>query len=225
MTLPQPHPVAAHPASDEEIVARVLEGDAALYEILMRRHNQRMYRAVRSILKSESEVEDILQEAYLAAFEHLRSFDGRARVSTWLVRIAVNKALDRLRRSSRLVALDGWPEEDIPAPDPPGAVAPSPESQSVSHELTRLLARAIDALPAIYRSVYVMREVEGLSTDDTAACLDLEPATVKTRLHRARARLRADLVREVGASARETFCFGSTRCDELVARVLGSLPA
>lgn len=220
----RPHPIAAHPLTDEEVIARVRAGDTALYEVLMRRHNQRMYRAVRSILRNEVDVEDVLQEAYLAAFEHLDGFDGRAKVSTWLVRIAVNKALDRLRRASRLVGLDGWPEEDLVVRSPSTHARRDPEAQSAASQLTELLSAAIDALPAVYRSVYILREVEDLSTKETAESLGLEPATVKTRLHRARARLRDDLERQAGASAREAFSFGATRCDELVARVLARIP-
>lgn len=223
MEAPRPHPKAAHPLTDEEVVARIRAGDTALYEILMRRYNQRMYRAVRSILRVEGDVEDVLQEAHLAAFQNLEGFDGRARISTWLVRIAVNKALDHLRRVSRLVGIDGWPEEDLVAQSPPTPANRDPEAQSASRELTQLLSRAIDALPAVYRSVYMFREVEGLDTRETAECLSLEPATVKTRLHRARARLRDGLQRQAGTSARETFSFGSSRCDELVARVLARI--
>jgi len=223
MEVQEPHPVAAHPLSDEEVVARVCAGDGGLYEVLMRRHNQRMYRAVRSILRGEDDVEDVLQEAWLAAFVHLEGFDGRARVSTWLVRIAVNKALDRLRRSSRLVGLDGWPEEDLVERSDRAGGPRDPEAQSASRELTRLLHDAIDVLPAVYRSVYVLREVEGLSTEETAACLGIEQGTAKTRLHRARARLREQLERKAGASVREAFGFGAARCDALVAHVLARI--
>ncbi len=218
-----PLPAADLGLSDEEVVARVRAGEPALYEILMRRYNQLLYRSVRSILRDEGEVEDVLQDAYLAAFQHLDDFAGRSLVSTWLVRIAINKALDRLRRSSRLVGLDGWPEEDLVAQSPPLPVRPDPEAQSSARELARLLAEAIDVLPARYRAVYMLREVEGLDTREAAACLDLPEATVKTRLHRARARLRDELERLAGTSAGETFSFGAGRCDALVARVLARI--
>ena len=214
------HPLSEDPLSDEEVVVRVREGDVALYEVLMRRHNQRMYRAVRSILRNEGEVDDVLQDAYLSAFEHLDGFDGRARFSTWLVRIAINKALDRHRRASRVVGLDGWAEEELLARTPETLAHRDPEVMSSSRELTRLLQDAIDLLPAAFRSVYMLREVEGLAVSETAECLGIEPATVKTRLHRARARLRQELERRAGASARETFSFGSSRCDALVEIVL-----
>ncbi len=218
-----PLPATAHALSDAEVVARVLAGEPALYEILMRRYNQLLYRSVRSILRDEAEVEDVLQDAWLAAFQKLDGFAGRAQVSTWLVRIAINKALDRLRRSSRLVGLDGWPEEDLVAQTPPHPAHASPEAQSSARELARLLGEAIDALPARYRAVYMLREVEALDTRAVATCLELPEATVKTRLHRARARLREELERLAGASARETFGFGAGRCDALVARVLARI--
>ncbi len=213
------HPVARHPQSDEEIVARVQEGEIALYEVLMRRHNQRLYRAVRGVLRNESDIEDILQDAYLAAFEALGGFEGRSRFSTWLVRIAINKALDRIRRTSRIVGLDGWPEEEILERVPEARRSPNPEAESGRRELSRLLEEAIDTLPAPFRSAYLLREVEGLSTRETAECLGIEPATVKTRIHRARARLRESLEEMVGASAPDTFNFGASRCDALVERV------
>ncbi len=212
--------------SDEEIVARVAAGDLPMYEVLMRRHNQLVYRAVRAILRNESEVEDVLQETYLAAYSHLGDFAGRARFSTWLVRIAVNKAVDRLRLTSRESDLDPASEEEFVARI--SALAPQqeavdPEQQSVSRELTLLLTGAIDALPPTYRTIYMLREVEGLSTQEAADALDLEPATVKTRLHRARGLLRERLYRDAGASASETFTFGAQRCDRVVAAVLARI--
>ena len=219
MKAPLQHPVASHPLSDEEIVVRVQAGEVALYEVLMRRHNQRMYRAVRGILRNESEIDDILQDAYLSAFENLAGFAGRSRFSTWLVRIAINKALDRIRRTSRIVGLDGWPEDEILAKIPETQHFPNPEAESGRRELSRLLEEAIDTLPTSFRSAYLLREVEGLSTRETAECLGIEVATVKTRIHRARARLREALEERVGASAPDTFNFGASRCDALVARV------
>lgn len=216
----------ATPATDEEIVARVLAGDTALYEIVMRRHNQRLYRTVRSILSDESEVEDVLQEAYLSAYHHLAEFAGRARFSTWLVRIAVNKALDRQRRSGRVVALEACgpaASEAWPGVEPLATRIPDPEQESASLELVALLGRAIDALPIHYRSVYVLREVEDLDTREVADCLMLSEGTVKTRLHRARAMLREALDRDLGVATRKMFIFGGHRCDDLVAAVLPRL--
>jgi RNA polymerase sigma-70 factor (ECF subfamily) len=211
--------------SDEEVLARVQAGDLAPYEILMRRHNQKLYRAVRAVLRDESEVEDVVQEAYVSAYRHLAAFEGRARFSTWLVRITVNAALDRRRRRARVVALDPVLEDQLAAEDglSSGGADDDPERQSARRELACLLERAIDALPEPFRLVYVLRDVEGLSTQETAESLELEPNTVKTRLHRARSLLRDGLYRHLDRGALETFPFGGERCDRIVAAVLERL--
>ncbi|MGH7287215.1 MAG: RNA polymerase sigma factor [Myxococcota bacterium] len=212
--------------SDEEIVARVQAGDLALYEIVMRRHNQQVYRAVRSILRDESEAEDVVQEAYVSAYRHLAEFEGRARFSTWLVRIAVNGALDRRRRRARIVPLDPASEELSEAPSAPwggGTDGDDPERQAARRELAHLLERAIDDLPDSFRAVYVLRDVEGMSTQETADSLALEPNTVKTRLHRARSLLRNRLYRNIDGAALDAFPFGAGRCDRVVAAVLHRL--
>jgi RNA polymerase sigma-70 factor (ECF subfamily) len=212
--------------SDEEVVARIRAGELALYEILMRRHNQKLYRAVRAILRDENEVEDVVQEAYFSAYRHLADFEGRARFSTWLVRIGVNGALDRRRRRARVVALDPSMEDHLAAADEPslgGTDRGDPEQQSARRELARLLERAIDTLPELFRMVYVLRDVEGMSTQETAESLALEVNTVKTRLHRARSMLRERLYQNVDKAALEAFPFGAERCDRLVAAVLDRL--
>lgn len=208
--------------SDSEVVARVRAGDTALFELLMRRHNQRLFRTLRAILKSDGEAEDALQECYVRAYRKLHTFEDRARVSTWLTRIGVNLALDRLRRQARVVSLD--PEAFAAELDRSGERAPvNPEDANVSRELAGLLERAIDALPLAYRSVFVMREIEGLGTRDTAESLGIEEATVKTRLHRARGRLRETLYEHAGSTAPDVFRFGGARCDRVVAGVLERL--
>ncbi|MGH0034174.1 MAG: RNA polymerase sigma factor [Myxococcota bacterium] len=215
------------PLTDEEVVQRVLGGDSALYEILMRRHNQRLYRAVRSILRDEAEVEDVLQDAYLSAYRNLAEFEGRARFSTWLTRIAVNRALDRRRRRAKVVALDSRDPEvpmDRDRERVWGTRTEDPERQSARRELGHLLEGAIDELPDRYRGVYILREVEGLSVQETAATLDVEPNTVKTRLHRARGLLRERLVRDFDGAKADAFPFGAERCDRVVAAVLEALP-
>jgi RNA polymerase sigma-70 factor (ECF subfamily) len=211
--------------SDEEVLDRVRGGEVALYEILMRRHNQKLYRAVRAILRDESEVEDVLQDVYLSAYRSLGEFEGRSRVSTWLVRIAVNSALDRRRRRARLVAVDPATQERIAARGGPETVSgvADPERQSARHELARLLEGAIDALPEGFRLVYVLRDVEGMSTQEAARSLGLEVGTVKTRLHRARAMLRERLCRTVDRAALAVFPFGAERCDRVVRAVLDRL--
>ena len=202
--------------SDEEVVLCVRAGDVALYGVLMRRYNQRLYRAVRAILRDESEIEDVLQEAYLAAYRNLAEFEGRARFSTWLVRIAVNKALDRRRQRSPVVALSDATDAAMTS----ATHRDDPERQSARRELAMLLEDAIDALPELFRGVYLLREVDGMSVEETAESLGLELNTVKTRLHRARSLLRAQLADDLGAAGLHAFPFGGQRCDRLVAAVL-----
>jgi RNA polymerase sigma-70 factor (ECF subfamily) len=202
--------------SDEEIVAQVLAGEAKLFEVLMRRHNQRLYRVARAILRQEDEIEDVLQDAYLSAYRSLGAFEGRARFATWLVRIAAHHALDRRRRRARLVAFDPEGPEGRLAGSDPG----DPEQQRTAREVAQLLERAIDALPQRYRVVYVLRQVQGLEPDEVADCLGIGKGTVKTRLHRARALLRAALDRDPDPVADRVFPFGGERCDRLVGVIL-----
>jgi len=209
--------------TDAEVVARVRSGETALFELLMRRHNERLFRTLRAILRCDVEAEDAMQECYLRAYRELHTFEGRSRLSTWLTRIGVNLALDRRRRQSRLVFLGSDAlEVSLETSATPGPV--TPEAAQVSRELTRLLVTAIDDLPLDYRAVYVLREVEGLGTRETAESLGILEATVKTRLYRARARLREVLAGCAGASAAEVFRFGGERCNRVVARVLARLP-
>jgi RNA polymerase sigma-70 factor (ECF subfamily) len=212
--------------SDEEIVERVCRGESALYQVLMRRHNQRVYRTARAILRDEQDVEDVLQDAYLSAFRSLDRFERRSRFSTWLVRITVHHAIDRSRRRARLVPVEPGFEDALVARRGAalsGSHAVDPERVSGARELTRLVESGIDALPDPYRVVFVLREVESLDTEEVAACLGIEPATVKTRLHRARGLLRARLEQALGAAARDAFPFGGARCDGLVAAVMERL--
>jgi RNA polymerase sigma-70 factor (ECF subfamily) len=206
--------------SDGEIVERVRAGDRASYEILMRRHNQRVYRAVRSILADESEVEDVMQDAYLSAYRGLGAFAGRARFSTWLVRIAVHHAIDRVRRSGRFVPFDPLREDELEAWTGAASRTGDPERALGDRELARRLEDAIDALPAPFRTAWVLRELEGMTTSDAAECLGVEEGTVKTRLHRARRLLREALGPELGAARGAAFRFAGARCDRIVAGVL-----
>ena len=178
--LPAPIETPASSAlTDEEIIARVLAGERGLFELLMRRHNERIYRAVRSVLRDEPEAEDAMQQAYVDAFQHLGEFAGRSRFSTWLTRIALNEALARRRRIHPDAPGD---EEMANVPDPRS----SPEQRASDGELHRVISDAIDLLPEHFRTVFVLRAVQGLSVQETAESLDLNEETVKTRLHRAR---------------------------------------
>jgi RNA polymerase sigma-70 factor (ECF subfamily) len=204
---------SARQLSDEDLVDRIRAGDTSLFELLMRRHNQRLYRVARSILRDDAEVEDVLQEAYVRAFAHLDQFVGRSRFATWLTRIAVHEALHRCRRRRRFAAFDT-------VADVVESAAPGPEASTFHGELRQVLETSIDHIPEHFRTVFVLREVEGLSTEETAACLSIPQETVKTRLHRARQQLRDQLDRALDSALHDAFGFGHERCDRLVAAVL-----
>jgi RNA polymerase sigma-70 factor (ECF subfamily) len=213
--------------TDEGIVQAVLDGDTAVFELLMRRYNERLYRAARAITRDEREAEDVMQQAYVNAFAHLRQFKGHAQFATWLTRIAVNEALARVRLRGRYEPFDDDPaQEDTVAPLWSSS---DPERQAFAGELRDLLEWAIDALPAGAREVFVLRDVEGLNTADTAASLGVSEDVVKTRLSRARTALRRTLLDRAGATASDVFRFYRPRCDRLVAQVLmriaGTAPA
>jgi len=213
---------AQAPDSDDALVPRILAGESALFEHIMRRHNQRLFRTARAILNDDAEAEDVMQETYTRAFAHLGQFRGEAQLGTWLVRIAVHEAFARVRRRRRLAPLP--PDDDVetlPMPDRPMPI--DPEREANNAELRRLLERAIDELPETYRTVFVLREVEGLSTATTAECLGVSEEVVKTRLSRARLRLRDGLYERAGAQASSAFTFGAERCDRVVAAVLTRL--
>lgn len=204
--------------TDEEVVRQVLAGNTALFELLMRRCNERLYRAARSIVRNEQEAEDVMQQAYVNAFMHLRQFNGSAQFSTWLTRIAINEALGRVRRQGRYEPFDDdfSNVESLMA----GSSPDNPERQAFTGELRGLLEGAIDTLPDGMREVFVLRDVEGMNTAEVAECLGVSEAVVKTRLSRGRAALRRELLQEVGATAPEAFRFYRPRCDRVVANVL-----
>ena len=219
--------MASTPPSDEELVRRVRAGETALFELLMRRYNQRLFRTARAILRNEDEAEDVIQQAYVSAYTHLDQFEERARFSTWLTRIAVNEAFARLRRQRRVKEVDTMSEPDGSFMETLDSKALDPEQQALRGELRAILESAFEALPEIYRSVFMLREVEGLSTLDAAECLGLNEDTVKTRLHRARRLLRAELFERAGLATAELFPLHLSRCDRVVAAVYAklSLPA
>lgn len=208
---------------DEEVVRRVLDGETALFELVMRRYNQRLYRVARAILRDDAEAEDVMQDAYVRAFEHLSQFAGRSQFATWLTRIAIHEALARVQRRKKTDQLgvnewnDGEGEMNIPA------TALNPEEQLSASELGRALESAILSIPEQYRLVLMMRDVEQLSTTETAAALDLSEENVKVRLHRARAMVRKNLFAQAGAEAPRAFGFMGERCDRVVAKVMARI--
>jgi RNA polymerase sigma-70 factor (ECF subfamily) len=203
--------------SDVEVVKRIRDGETALFEILMRRYNQRLYRVARSILKDDGEAEDVMQQAYVNAYAHLDQFAGRASFSTWLTKIAIYEALARLR--GRDVESD---EDTITHIQDRG---PDPEHQAFATELRSLIESAVDSLPEHQRIVFTLRQIEGLSTAETAESLGISEDNVKTRLHRARALLRDDLLARTGSATSDAFQFHLSRCDRVVARVLETIAA
>lgn len=208
--------------TDQEIVDRVKAGDTALYEIIMRRYNQRLYRVARAILRDDSESEDVMQDAYVRAYQHLDQFAGRAPFSTWLTRIAVHEALARLRSRKRNEQLSEIEEEGDPHMDL-AEHSPSPEDNASIAEASRLLEEALLRLPDQYRIVVTLRDIEDLSTAETAASLDLTEENVKVRLHRGRAMARRWLLSKVGSGAKDAFPFMGVRCDRVVAAVFARL--
>ena len=209
--------------TDEDVIRQVLAGNTAQFELLMRRHNERLYRAARAIVRDEHEVEDVMQQAYVNAFAHLRQYNGSARFSTWLTRIAINESLARIRHQIRHQPLrdtDGRAAIDQIA----GRIAvDDPERDAMASELRDHLESAIDTLPDGIREVVVLRAVEGLSTAEVADSLSVSEDVVKTRLLRGRAALRRILLDRAGAPLSEAFRFYRPRCDRVVARVFARL--
>lgn len=208
-------PLVAERISDEEVVARVLAGETALFEVIMRRYNQRLYRAARAITHDDYQAEDILQATYVNAYEHLRQYSGGAPFGAWLTRIAVNEALGRLRRLHRVDGSHG--DED--GMDRFAAPGPTPEQSAADAEMTRFLESLVSALPHSSRVVFMLREVEGMSTAETAEALGISEENVKVRLHRARGLLRQRLSAYAPREIGNAFPFHATRCDRVVSRV------
>ena len=215
-------PVQETGPADADVIVRIRAGETDLFEVLMRRYNQRVYRIARTILPDDAEAEELVQEAWVRAYEHLDEFAGRAAFSTWLIRILLHEGWARARRGRRFEALP--PEESM------GGMAmkdqsleTGPERKVLDKEVRTLLEAAIESLPGGYRTVFVMRDVEELSTAETAECLDVTQEVVKTRLHRARASLRNELLAMAGGQARSAFPFLGARCDRTVERVLSRI--
>ena len=206
--------------SDDDVVSRVRAGETGLYEMLMRRYNQRLFRVIRSVVMNDDEAEDVLQEAWVRAYEHLDQFAGRASFSTWVTRIAFHEGLARTRKNRRWTPLENPEGEIMAEAERRQTTAETPEMQAERSQLGRMLQAAVDALPETYRSVFVLREVEQLSTTETAECLELSEEAVKTRLHRSRALLRRDLESRLGPAISEAYAFLGARCDRIVMRVL-----
>jgi len=224
---PQSSPPAS--LSDAELVRTLVGGDVKAFEQLMRRHNRTLFRTARSILRDDAEAEDVLQESYLRAYRCLGEYRGEAKVSTWLVRIVVNEALARLRKEARRAAVVPIRSGDFDehAYDVEAVMRDhdGPEALAEREEIRRLIEQKIDALPDGFRTVFVLRALEELSVEETAAVLGIPPATVRSRFFRARSQLREALSREIDLALGDAFAFLGERCDRVVAHIMAQLAA
>jgi RNA polymerase sigma-70 factor (ECF subfamily) len=214
--------------SDAEIARRIAAGDHSAFELMMRRHNRPLYRTARSILKDDAEAEDVLQEAYLLAYRGIGKFRGESSLATWLTRIVVNEAIARSRKSNRraeIIRLDGdnASSNDTLDATMDESTSEQPEPAALRAEMRHLLEKKIDSLPDAFRTVFVLRALEEMTVDETAACLGIPEATVRTRFFRARSLLREALSREIDFAFEDAFAFDGARCDRIVAGVLARL--
>ncbi|PWE17175.1 RNA polymerase sigma factor [Marinicauda salina] len=224
---PASQPQAATSTADEtDLVRRARNGDEAAVREIIRRNNQRLFRAARGLLDSDHEAEDVVQEAYVKAFTRLDGFDGRAALSTWLTRIAVNAALSRLRKrrpTADLEAIDMHANQNggqiLPFPSNP----PDPEASAARAEARRFIEQALNGLPAAFRLVFILRDVQGLTTEEAAEAMGVKPQTVKTRLFRARRLIREAIDGSLEAGFSGLYPFDGARCANLADRVVAAL--
>ncbi|TFW32160.1 RNA polymerase sigma factor [Massilia horti] len=214
--------------SDAELAQRIACADQQAFVLLMRRHNQRLFRTARSILHDDAESQDAVQDAWLHAWRAIAQYRGEASLSTWLTRIVVNEAIARERKSSRRAQVTPLYGEDLPLPENTEAgmdtgEPDTPERGAMRQEARALLEQALDVLPEAFRTVFMLRAVEEMNGEEVAACLGIPEATVRSRFFRARAMLRAALAREFDYALEEAFGFAGERCDRIVAAVLARL--
>lgn len=214
--------------NDDVLIGRLRDGDAAAFELLMRRHNQRLYRLARSIVRNPADAEEAVQDAYVQAYERLADYRGPNSFAAWLGRIALNKSYDRLRDRGKVVPLDAAPRsasgrnKDIVTMTSDRIVSslPDPERLAASEDLRRLIEAAVDGLPLEFRTVFVLRAIEGFSVEETANQLDIPATTVRTRYHRARRQLRVALGGSLEKVMPAAFSFAGERCDRIIANVM-----
>jgi RNA polymerase sigma-70 factor (ECF subfamily) len=214
--------------SDDELLRRAREGDPAAFSVLIRRHDRSLYRVARSVLLDDQEAEDVVQETYLRAITKLAGFRGDARLSTWLTRITLNEAIRRHHQRCGTIPtnrLDRAPEQGNEQSPWSSTIAPDrdPERATARRQIRKILERAIDDLPEAFRTVLVMRDVEEISTEETARILEIREGTVKTRLHRARRILRTTLGEQVASALKDLFPFEAPRCERLTKAILDQL--
>lgn len=212
--------------AESELVRQAQARRPDAVRTIIKRYNQRLYRLARAILRNDADAEDALQEAYLHAFAAIGNFRGEASLATWLSRITINEALGALRRKRRRGRLNAdlaRPEQACIIPFPVAVSVDDPERSMAQRQILELVERASDNLPEVYRVVFVARVIEGLTVEETAEALDLQPATVRTRLHRARALVRHDLEERIGPLLFEAFPFAGRRCERLTESVMAKL--
>jgi RNA polymerase sigma-70 factor (ECF subfamily) len=209
--------------SDEEVIQLVQSGETELFEIIIRRYNQRVYRTIRSIVGNDGEAEQVMQDVYVSAYTHLREFDGVNRFSIWLTRIAIHEGLARARQTRNFVELDPLDEVRRESAAILASRERSADQHTIDRELRFVVEPAIDALPDLCRSVFVLRELEGLGPYDTADCLELTEETVKTQFHRARASVRNELYARTVLSLSAAYEFTPSRGDRVVAAFFGRI--
>lgn len=216
------------PIADSELVAQIAGGDRRALEALMRRYNQRLYRVARGILRNEADAEEAVQDAFFLAYRAIGKFRADSTLSTWLVRIVINESNRRLRKSKRLSTWLEFTDDAEHGNETAEAGMNHFSSNQPQHAVTqietrRLIESGIDQLPGLFRAVFVLRAVEEMTVEETAACLNIPPATVRTRYFRARGLLRKSLARELGNSLTDAFAFAGERCDRIVAGVLARI--
>ncbi len=218
MNAAQPDRFSLTKLTDSTVVQRVLEGEKELFEILLRRYNQRVFRVVRSYIASEDDIPDIMQDAYVKAYTKLEQFNNQASFSTWLIRIAINEALQHLRKNKRQLTNYGKTERLENVFQLADANQMNPEQRTIKIETRALVEQAVDRLPEKYRVVFVLQQIEGLTNPEIAECLKLSVSNVKVRLHRAKKLLKEELFKTTNDTA--VFEFGNHKCDALVEKVM-----
>lgn len=208
-----------HTLSDQVVVEKVLKGETELFEILMRRYNELLYRTIRSYLNREVDVEDTMQDTYVKAFQKLYQFKNEAMFSTWLVRIGINEALQRKRKSKKYRTIDITADSGVIQIADTSIM--NPESNTIHRESTAFIEKAIDALPTKYKVVYMLREVQGMDVSEISKSLELSNSNVKVRLHRARNMMKEYIFKRT--NTRSVFEFGNHKCDSVVEKVMGRI--
>ncbi len=219
---------AAKSLSDAEIVQKIMAGDTGAFELLMRRYNQVLYRTARSIIRDDSEAEDVLQDAYLQVHRALHKFRGESSLATWLTRIVINEAIARSRKTARRAEVielgaashGNYESAEVQMQE---STEERPEQAAMRAQARRLLELKIDQLPDAFRTVFMLRAVQEMTVEETAACLNIPEATVRTRYFRARGLLREALSREIDYAFEEAFSFDGERCDRIVNGTLSRL--